>query len=287
MKKLFLLSSVYFFIELIGIVLWASYTYAAPPFAVPPKGGLPVCMDKLNACNDDLGTCGNGLSSCTNNLESCNTDLGTCKNDLDQCEADCSPSGQILPGDGYSNHDAFGVSGHGPALSYTEPVPADGTFTDSNTGLMWEKKDDAGGIHDKDNTYTWTDLSDGDDTNFDGTLLSEFLLILNNTCAADESVLCRNNDDCAAENNGPGGPCGFAGYQDWRIPNVKELQSLVDYSQLNPAYSAPGLVSNGAYWSVTTYPGALFTNAWQVVFGEGNVNFEDKSNTQRARAVRP
>ena len=37
----------------------------------------------------------------------------------------------------------------GLALSYTDN--GDGTITDNNTGLMWEKKDDSGGIHDMDN----------------------------------------------------------------------------------------------------------------------------------------
>jgi hypothetical protein len=40
----------------------------------------------------------------------------------------------------------------GAALSYTDND--DGTVTDHNTGLMWEKKDDSGGIHDKDNSCT-------------------------------------------------------------------------------------------------------------------------------------
>ncbi|HYD49712.1 MAG TPA: hypothetical protein VEB21_15255 [Terriglobales bacterium] len=31
----------------------------------------------------------------------------------------------------------------------------DGTVSDLNTGLVWEKKDDLSGIHDKDNGYSW------------------------------------------------------------------------------------------------------------------------------------
>jgi hypothetical protein len=32
----------------------------------------------------------------------------------------------------------------------------DGTVTDSNTGLMWEKKSNDGGLHDFDNSYRWS-----------------------------------------------------------------------------------------------------------------------------------
>src|SRR3972149_9339876 len=69
-----------------------------------------------------------------------------------------------FPGDG---------AGDGPALSYTDN--GDGTFTDNNTKFMWEIKDQSGGVHDVDNTYTWTDTVDADNTDPDGTLFTVFL----------------------------------------------------------------------------------------------------------------
>ena len=43
----------------------------------------------------------------------------------------------------------------GADLSYTDN--GDGTITDNNTGLMWEKKSDDGDLlHDKDNSYYWS-----------------------------------------------------------------------------------------------------------------------------------
>ena|SRR5262249_21932172 len=36
------------------------------------------------------------------------------------------------------------------------------------------------------------------------------------------------------------GGVGLGGHSDWRIPNPKELQSLVDYSRKIPASSVPG-----------------------------------------------
>src|SRR5215207_4031789 len=97
----------------------------------------------------------------------------------------------IFPGDGQEGTGLdFGLA-HGPALSYTEPIPADGTFTDNNTQLMWEKKlaaDNAActdgtqanrDMHCVNNLYTWTDGADSDFTDPDGTLFTNFLATLN------------------------------------------------------------------------------------------------------------
>ena len=45
----------------------------------------------------------------------------------------------------------------GASRSYTDN--GDGTITDNRTGLMWEKKDRSGGIHDWNNTYLWGETS--------------------------------------------------------------------------------------------------------------------------------
>lgn len=126
-----------------------------------------------------------------------------------------------FPGDGFPNPDVFGLSGHGPALSYTDN--GDGTVTDDNTGVMWEMKAGSVGTpvdrtdatvcpdpHNVNNRYTWTDQGDGDITDPDGTLFTVFLPQLNDVA-------------------GGGANC-FAGYCDWCIPNVKRLQSIVDYA---------------------------------------------------------
>lgn len=214
-----------------------------------------------------------------NQLDACTDDLNTCNEDLANCD-----SGAILliPGDGYANPDDFGVPGHGPALNYTDN--GDGTFTDNNSGLMWEMKDDAGGIHDKDNTYSWTDTGDGNDTNPDGTLFTLFLKALNNSCNGDGVNSCKSDADCSGIGNGL---CGFAGYQDWRIPNIKELTGIADYSKENPATGVPGATEAALHWSATSGTGGNTGSAWAVHFSDGSNGITGKDSALNARAVRP
>jgi len=147
----------------------------------------------------------------------------------------------------------------GAPLAYVDN--GDGTVTDLNTGLMWEKKSDDGSIHDKDATYTL--------------------------------------DDALTVHVGGLNAASFAGHDDWRVPNVRELQSIVDFHTTNPAVSAAFNTACTAgcdvttcscttatfYWSSTAYmnsPG----NKWQVDFVGGYVNNGGNINLHSVRAVR-
>jgi Protein of unknown function (DUF1566). len=149
----------------------------------------------------------------------------------------------------------------------------DGTITDLNTRLMWEKKDFGGDAaadfsnpHDVHNTYVWSGSGIQ-------VTIWDWLDTLNGF--------------------------GFAGHDDWRIPNVKELQTIVDYGQFNPAVD-PAFNNNcnifsdvedgsctaaSFYWSSTTnanFPG----NAWFVDFFNGTVFNASKFDDLHVRAVR-
>src|SRR2546425_3168866 len=132
----------------------------------------------------------------------------------------------------------------------------DGTITDLNTALTWEKKCSCGGLHDVGNVYVWS--GDG---------LQETI------------------SDWLDAVNAEGGT-GYASHNDWRIPNVRELESIADYGWSYPSINlAFGPTAPSFYWSSTT--GADDDdNAWLVVFDIGFVSDGDKSGPGYVRAVR-
>jgi len=79
----------------------------------------------------------------------------------------------------------------------------------------------------------------------------------------------------------------LGGNDDWRLPNKKELLSIVDYNTYNPAINS--VFQNTTYynyWSSTIY--ASNTNyAWSVDFYDGDTSYESKTSTSRyVRCVR-
>jgi len=62
---------------------------------------------------------------------------------------------------------------------------------------------------------------------------------------------------------------GYYNYTDWRLPNIRELQSLVNYGVGTPPAVDPVYfgAKPGPYWSSTTYEyGGLTTQAWVIDF---------------------
>lgn len=167
-----------------------------------------------------------------------------------------------------------GMLRHGAALAYLDS--GDGTITDLNTGLVWEKKVGLDGLantgvpQDADNQMSWF--------------------------GALQHVEAMNLQ-------------GFAGHSDWRLPNIRELRSIVDYERLNPAASPsfhqqascmlqcdalldPGCscTATGDYWSSTSMMSpamsGLVPSAWYVSFANGSWAPQDKATPLYVRAVR-
>jgi hypothetical protein len=125
----------------------------------------------------------------------------------------------------------------------------DGTVTDNLTGLIWLKDanciDTVGGIAKPSGFLYW----------------AEALTWSNNLA----SGLCDLIDGSIAGS--------------WRLPNINELQSLVDYSKSGPALPAVNLFSNVQsqhYWSSTTYAPDT-AGALSVYMSSGGVSSGDKT----------
>lgn len=147
----------------------------------------------------------------------------------------------------------------GASLAYIDN--GDGTLTDLNTGLTWEIKTDDGTVNDKDRTYTF-----------------------------EEAVTLH-----VAELN----TAQLGGFADWRVPNIKELQSLVNYETNAAAVSVALLhdctfhctsdtcscTSASFYWSSTSQQ-LTPTSAWGVDFGQGFTSRTTKTTKFYVRGVR-
>lgn len=79
----------------------------------------------------------------------------------------------------------------------------------------------------------------------------------------------------------------LANATDWRLPNIKELQSLNDENVIQPSVTAPYFQNIGVkkYWSSTSLPNQI-TKAWYWNTAFGITTYDEKINSNYVICVR-
>ena len=183
----------------------------------------------------------------------------------------------------------------GQSLSYTEIPGEDSDFTineqkftkldssgnalnalaenwsmirDDITGLIWEVKKTDSSIQDKSKQYSWYDPSELTNggyagINADGTDTNDYIRTLNTQF--------------------------FGGFNDWRLPDIYELATLLNMNHANNGIQAQYFPNtmNGGYWTCTTYhDDDTYQKAWHISFVTGKNAYDHKSKSLYVRAVR-
>ncbi len=126
----------------------------------------------------------------------------------------------------------------------------DGTVTDELTGLIWLK--DAGCL----TPNVWTNA------------INEVNQLASGSCGLTDASIAGQ----------------------WRMPNMWELESMIDESASNPAITAGNPfvnVSNGVYWTSTSYYGGLVGSpeAWAIRMSDGRYINDNTTNLKNSGSL--
>ena len=123
---------------------------------------------------------------------------------------------------------------------------------DNHTGLVWETKANSG-LHNKIDVYSW--YSTNSDTNANNAGTTNETPAREDLCsgyqAGQVDTYCNTEAFVARVN-----AAKLCGFSDWRLPNIVELQSIVDYSKATEAIDVdyfPNTQFTRDYWSNFPY----------------------------------
>lgn len=200
------------------------------------------------------------------------------------CAGSMSPAAMAASLNGNADVKLTKISGGSTVFDFTalnvsgQPtIPGTGAkvhpcVRDNATGLTWEVKTNDGGLRDQNWTYTWYDSN----------------TFTNGGSAGYSSGTCLTAGHCDTEKYAQDvNATKLCGYTDWRMPTVKELETIVDPSRTNPAIDPtyfPNTIAS-TFWSGSAYAGSS-NAAWGSCFHGGYADNYVKFLTFPVRLVR-
>ena len=204
--------------------------------------------------------------------------------------ADATSNSLPCPVDGFPGQDAESgrdvthnddSDGHA-GFSFTKldenghPLPASADHwscvRDNVTGLVWEVKTDDGGLRDWESTYTW--YNPDPTTNGGSAGTADGGSCTGSACDTDAFVQAVNDQR-------------LCGASDWRLPDPRELLSIVHNDRFDPAIDTAWFPNTPSGWVWSSSPDVTYPHyAWGVGFDSGWVYFPDKSYFYYVRLVR-
>ena len=198
-------------------------------------------------------------------------------------QQDCSKGRDANPAlnsaaDGVAGFSFTKISNAGAALLASAALgslPNEWACTyDNVTGLMWEVKTTAVGRRNSAHTYTWFSSDPSNNAGATGTAGG-------GTCG-DAAGTCDTEKFAATTN-----ALTLCGRNDWRMPHIKELESIAHHGVVNPSIDAAWFPNTASpfFWSGSPSAGGA-TFAWSVNFSYGYADIGNRSGAYRVRLVR-
>jgi hypothetical protein len=204
---------------------------------------LTVTFDRINTAArlNDTGVNWSGDNLSGNNID--------CPSDLPGGQ-DCNSGRDALNAAGYLIKTGAGSAGFDytkvddQGIDLPENAGEWSCVRDNHTGLEWEVKTDTG-LRSKSDTFHWYNTAIYENGGNEGDSAADY-----NACYGYDSVneltFCNTQAYISRINT-----AGLCGHSDWRLPDIDEIRSIVDYSHTNPTIDTdyfPNTMST-TYWS--------------------------------------